>query len=178
MNEVVILVLQQWCTMVNEQIENKWGTLSRIGTDRHIEKPSYVQTMDTIVATLKYSGLSAFIAEFGSGSLMSRDNPWLDEYLSSDEFNQWRLHSSRMPIMGRSEGEEYKDINGETHVSTGRMQGLDLERDGNPEYQPISASHVISEYAQAALPELRLMLTRALGEYIAQQLIMDIKLNL
>lgn len=80
-----------------------------------------------------------------------------------------------MPIMGRSAG-EYTDLDGKTHVSSGKMAGLDLERDGKPEYQPHVPLHIIKHEVEAAYPEIVAALKTATAEYIMSQLSVNLKI--
>jgi len=60
---------------------------------------------------------------YGTGSLMSDDNPWLAEYKAGDYWNDQRKGKE---IVGRKEG-HYTDIFGNEHYSQGKLAGDPLE---------------------------------------------------
>lgn len=60
---------------------------------------------------------------YGTGSAMDTDNPYLDEYMSSELWNDLRTGYA---IVGRAPG-EYKNIYGAIDYSTGSMAGSDVE---------------------------------------------------
>lgn len=66
----------------------------------------------------------AWIAEWGSGTLMDPNNPALSEYMSSEYWNPARRG---LAITGRPAG-AYKGLDGEIHDShTGMLEGVNLE---------------------------------------------------
>lgn len=73
----------------------------------------------------------AIMDSYGTGSLMDKANPALEQYMDSVLFNDLRGVNPGLPIMGREAG-EYTDIYGERRVSSGRMAGRNLERNLNP----------------------------------------------
>jgi hypothetical protein len=155
-------VLIFWSDRICNRIRSRWDSLGIPGKSEADFYPlSIVQGI--VASRISGWGQRAYIAEFGSGSLMDKNNPYLEKYLQSPEFNQWRLHSSRMPIMGRSAG-EYQDLDGRTEVSTGKMQGLDLERDGKPQWQPHEPMHNMEQEIDAALPEIMESITQAITD--------------
>lgn len=161
-------VLVFWSDRICSRIKNRWASL---GIKGNAETDFYIlgNVKGAIVSRIFGLGQKMWLAEYGSGSRMDRDNPYLEKYLRSSEFNQWRLHSSRMPIMGRSAG-EYKDIDGNTHSSTGKLAGFDLERDGKPEFQPQEPMHVMREEVTAALPEISEDLSKAISKAVADDI--------
>lgn len=160
-------VLVFWSERICNRIKSRWASL---GIKGNAEVDSYIlgNVKGMVASRIFGSGQKAWIAEFGSGSRMDTNNPYLEKYLRSPEFNQWRLHSSRMPIMGRSAG-EYKDIDGVEHSSSGKLAGFDLERDGKPEFQPQEPMHVMQEEVTAALPEISESLSAAISKAIADE---------
>jgi len=70
-------------------------------------------------------GVGALTTEWGSGSLANESNPAWDEYVQSQYYNPSRQPYGH-PISGRPAG-SYVNLDGETKISTGRMEGLNLE---------------------------------------------------
>lgn len=164
--------------IICKRVKSRWNSQSIQGrAEIHNDLPKIVGGL--VIATIEASGQKAMISEFGRGSLMdtSADNPYLNEYLRSPQFNQWRFHSSRMPIMGRSPG-EYTDLDGNTQVSTGKMQGLDLERDGDPRFQPLKGQHIIHEEILAEIHEIIVHIQLAVQDYALRELTMNIQVYL
>lgn len=75
-----------------------------------------------IIVYLKANGV-ALADSYGVGSLMTSDNPGLQEYMNSDRWNKAR---SGKAIVGRPE-EYYTDMFGRPRHSTGSAKGLPLE---------------------------------------------------
>lgn len=96
-----------------------------------------------IISAIIIEGPWAVLDEFGKGSTMDTQNKFLDQYRNSPFWNPAR---SDLAIRGRPAG-SYKNIFGETKISSGRMAGLDLERyadaTGNPDYMPRPPSHAL-----------------------------------
>lgn len=91
---------------------------------------SVEKTADAIVSVVGNDNWYAFISNYGSGSLMARDNPWLKEYMESEFFNPERL-SAGMAVLSR-EG-EYNSPNYSDGMGTTTMQGKGLkDKNGNP----------------------------------------------
>lgn len=171
-------VIKVHTDIICNNVRNRWNSQSIQGNaEIHADFPKIVTPL--VIATIEASGGKAWVSEYGRGSLMddSGKNPYLNEYLRSPQFNQWRLHSSRMPIMGRSAG-EYIDLDGGTHVSSGKMQGLDLERDGDPRFQPLKGQYVIHEEIIKEIPELILHIQKAVADYAISQLTMSLQIYL
>ena len=164
---VIEAVLVMYSDTICRRIKSRWASL---GIKGNAEADSYIlgSVKGAVVSRIFGSGQKAWIAEFGSGSLMedSADNPYLNDYLQSPEFNQWRLHSSRLPIMGRSAG-EYTDLDGVTHISSGKLAGFDLERDGWA--VPQEPMHIMREEVTEALPEISEALSSAISVVIADE---------
>lgn len=102
-----------------------------------------VKEIAGIISAIIVEGPWAVMDEFGKGSLMDTQNPFLDEYRNSELWNPAR---SDLVIRGRPAG-SYKNIFGETRVSSGKMAGLDLEHradaTGNIAFMPRPPSHAL-----------------------------------
>lgn len=167
-------VLNRYMQMARNDIRQQWSKYDKIdGKTPKIR--SFVdrqnELMGIVTGSLIASGRKAWIIEFGRGSLMEmsdEENPWLSEYISSDDFNRERI-ARGMAILGRPAG-EYSDLDGGTQYSTGRARGRDLEtwhrhvraRGRNnyvivQPYVPIPPSHIIRSvvYESGLLKEMQ-----------------------
>ena len=97
--------------------------------------------VNEISVTFIASGQKAWILEYGKGSLMDSDNPYLGEYKSNSNWNQYRKGNA---VTGRGAG-EYQDLDGNTHYSSGKAIGRNLEAIGKEEYFPSGPLHIIRE---------------------------------
>lgn len=66
---------------------------------------------------------NAIMDSYGTGSSMDKSNPYLQEYMNSELWNDLRQGYA---IVGRAEG-EYTNIYGDTAYSSGKMAGSDVE---------------------------------------------------
>ena len=99
-----------------------------------------------IISEVSAGGLQALITEWGSGSLADTSNPAWDEYTHSEYWNPAR-DPGRHTIRGRPAG-EYKDLDGETHYSSGRWEGRNLEW----KYPPQEPLHWMQEITDLSKP--------------------------
>ena len=133
----------------------------------HSELPSIVGTL--VTATIEGWGQKAWIAEFGSGSIMAKanENPYLSAYKSSGNYNPLRLSDGS--ITGRPKG-VYYDLDGYRHESSGSAAGRDLEL--KPVVTVMYPAHVIAEEIQSAMPELVIEIQSAVAGYAVAQMTM------
>ena len=96
------------------------------------------------LATSIIGGAWAAMDEFGTGSLMDRDNPALPDYMKSDLWNPYRKDD--LAIRSRKAG-PYVNIFGETVVSTAKQPGYNLEQKGG-KYAPQPPSHALQTAAR------------------------------
>ena len=177
LQSIIAGVIAKHCKVIESRVRARWQGQSGIQGNAEIGSDFPIIIGNIVTATINAHGAKAWVSEFGRGSQMSQDNPYLNEYLRGDNFNQWRLHSSRMPIMGRSKG-EYKDIDGNTQYSTGKMQGLDLERDGDPRFKPMLPQHIIKEEFEREYPDIIVSIQSAVAGYAVSQLTMTTEVYL
>lgn len=88
----------------------------------------------------------AFIIEYGRGSMMSINNPFLGEYLSSGMYNQYRVHGD-IRSWGRGEY-TIPDWEGGSGLITreGRgARGILLENDDDPRFRPLPPSLFLTD---------------------------------
>jgi hypothetical protein len=99
-----------------------------------------------VMGTVSAGGMMALVTEWGSGSLADTSNPAWDEYTRSKYWNPSR-DPGKHTIRGRPEG-EYVDLDGETHYSSGRWEGRNLEW----KYPPIEPQHWMREIVTLSRP--------------------------
>jgi hypothetical protein len=91
----------------------------------------------------------AWLEEFGKGSMMAEDNPYIGEYRNSAYWNSLRSGNT---VVGREAG-DYLGLDGKQHTSTGGMAGLDLEQysatTGDLEYAPSPPTYFIRDAIQS-----------------------------
>lgn len=99
-----------------------------------------------VVGKVWAGGIGALTTEWGSGSLADTSNPAWDEYTQSQYWNPAR-DPGRHTIRGRPEG-DYVDLDGETHHSSGRWEGRNLEW----KYPPVEPQHWMREIVSLSRP--------------------------
>lgn len=99
-----------------------------------------------VMGTVSAGGMMALVTEWGSGSLADTSNPAWDEYTRSKYWNPSR-DPGKHTIRGRPEG-EYVDLDGETHYSSGKWEGRNLEW----KYPPIEPQHWMREIVTLSRP--------------------------
>lgn len=110
--------------------------------------------VEAITAIVGNDHWYALLDNYGTGSKMSANNPWLTEYISSGYFNRERLNQS-LAVVGRPEGKyispDYSDGQGEIYLeSKGYHEGENLEtkinpKTGRPYFNPISPKFWLEE---------------------------------
>ena len=90
---------------------------------------NFAITSDTptlITGEYRATGQKAWIAEYGSGSLLDKSNPMLNEYRNNSAFNAERSEDFEI----RTRTGEYTDLDGKTHVGSGLggVHGLNAEK--------------------------------------------------
>lgn len=130
-----------------------------------------VITLDKIISKINASGMKAQILEYGKGSLMDKDNPYLSEYMQSD---MWNPDRREQYITGRPRG-WYKNADGQLMYSDGRARGRLLERIGRPEFMPQEAMHIIENEIDAILPEIEEAIANTVAKAIADMVTKDME---
>lgn len=175
LEQKISLVLTQWCEIINERIKSKWENATGIVGEAHANTPIITAIGNIINANLEFYGQRAWICEYGSGSTSDTSNPYLDDYVSSSNFNDEYRSKSDMTIRGRNEG-PYLDLDGNKHESTGYNAGKDLEL--KPVYTHMLPMHIIEYEVHDAMPEIKLAIEVAVGLELTEQLTMTVRLNL
>lgn len=131
-------------------------------TDVNIHEPIIQRTPQSTKALLQYSGLAAWIMEFGSGSKMDTNSIYYDDY----EMNPDRKEVGNA-FVGRKIGEIVIRPDGTRYRSTGSMHGVNLEEFMHGKMWPLvpePARHVISNeimlWAQEVKKELKELIRR------------------
>ncbi|GMA50130.1 hypothetical protein GCM10025857_14870 [Alicyclobacillus contaminans] len=112
--------------------------------------PEVSASLQASLTSLAQSGLidgqigsdhwEAWLAEWGSGSLMDRTNPDLAQYMGSELWNPVR---DGFDITGRPEG-PYLGLDGALHESSGKLAGISLEDlvEHDPAFREWADTHV------------------------------------
>lgn len=142
--------VDEYTRIARDMVKAEWskytgGKYSDLGEAKLILTPVIADSQGMVVRDILALGQKAWILEYGRGSLMetsSAENPWLDEYVSSPDFNKWRKGRA-LAITGREAG-EYRDIDGNIHKSTGTLAGVNLEQwHSTKVYYPLPPMRVV-----------------------------------
>mgnify|MGYP003498757091 FL=1 len=81
------------------------------------------ETEENLIRIKIIGDANAIMDSYGTGSTMDKNNPYLQEYMNSELWNDLRQGYA---IVGRAEG-DYTNIYGNTAYSSGRMAGENVE---------------------------------------------------
>lgn len=175
MDREVLGVLAKWGNIINDRVENRWASINGIEGNANTKKPQLSSDKITQTLILVFSGQKAWIAEFGSGSLMETDtkkNKYLARYISGRNFNKYRLNMGKyLGIKSRARG-VYRDLDDNIHITTGGTPGYDLEFHGSlkGKYQPKRPMYIIQEEIKAAIPEIKEDISAALKSHVLKSI--------
>lgn len=173
---------------LTERIKQRWATTDKgIYTEHTVTVSRATEIGEGVTCTLLANGMGAFILEYGSGSQMtignsseigSHGNPYVDSYLSSNEYNQKRT-SRGFAILGRARGDKVYHPDGSVTTSTGSLYGYNLEKGSTitkvkrplDDFNPQMPLHIIEEEMLAAIPELEELLAKTVEEAINRDLL-------
>ena len=102
-----------------------------------------IEVLGNFITAKVVGGAHAAMDNFGKGSLMSEDNPALNDYKNSDLWNPARHDNV---IRSRNRG-SYVNIFGETVESKSNVGGIDLEQKGG-KFAPQPPSHALETAAR------------------------------
>ena len=159
-------VVDEWAKDVARTIENKYGNSQGVEGNAMASSDLPFISEGNIVTYIRAQGQKAWILEYGSGSKSDTSSPYIDSYVSDKNFNHYRSKGD-MRIRGRDAG-DYKDLDRNPQVSSGKNAGRDLE--AKPVYEPQIPLHVVQEEIQKALPDLCSRLATVIPELIAREL--------
>ena len=155
-NEAVYKKLIEWTAVLCERIKSEWGNRSNI-SDWEKDIDFYVSPMvgNILQSHLSAGGLGAWIAEYGSGSLIDKNSPYYENYISSENYNKLRDLNDGS-FTGRDIGETVYSPDGTSYQSTGNAKGLDLEKGKmfKDRYIASPPMHIIEQEVRNALPEI------------------------
>ena len=176
--EEIESIVKQHVEVLNQRISQKWAEVDQgIFTERNIFV-NYLSDTDSVEVILQYSGMGAFIIEYGSGSAMvtntssnlgSYGNPSYPSYISSGAFNTDRLANGNA-FLGRDKGDTVYTPYCGTYQSTGRMKGINLEKHHNP-YTRQLPMHIIETEIIHWKDELGQALDKAIKESIEMSIL-------
>jgi len=148
-------------SMATEALEdqNTWY----VDSADYVERLVFESGVQFIIFEVGAKHWLAFLDNFGTGSRMDTNNPFLSEYLRSPYFNRDRLGNG-MAVVGRPEGEyvapDFRDGSGEiVRHSKGRFEGVNLEqlinpRTGKPYFIPQAPKHWLEQGIRWGLSDL------------------------
>ena len=175
LNVEIATVVHAWAVMVAERISGQWENLSAVHGEAHIETDDTIVFPTYLLQRIEAYGGAAYTIEYGSGSASdTRDNPYIDDYISDSNFNDYRSKSD-MTIRGRDAG-DYTDLDGNIQHSSGANAGKDLE--AKPVYPGMTMlpMHIIREEVHSALPELYSMINTVVAEEVMSGLGITLKM--
>ena len=171
--------VHEYARITRDRVKDEWSRYNdqSLGKAQISALPAIADINGIITQQLVAMGQKAWILEYGRGSLMessSAENPWLDEYVSSPNFNKWRK-THGFAITGREKG-EYFDLDGTPLKSTGTLMGVNLEEwHSTKEYYPIPPLKIIQTVLygdgdSGLLHELREALFECVWDVYAQNI--------
>jgi len=162
-NEAVYKKLIQWTAVLVERIKSEWGNRSNI-SDWEKDIDFYVSPIvgNIMRSHLSAGGLGAWIAEYGSGSLIDKNSPYYESYINSDNYNRLR-ESNNGSFTGRDIGETVYSPDGTSYQSTGRAKGLNLESGSKFKESYIASPpmHIIEQEVRNAMTEIMIDINEA-----------------
>ena len=107
-----------------QQINGEWQKHKGLG-ESNIQFEITVDRIDRVEGVYRASGQGMWVMEYGKGSKLDRNNPFLSRYTSSPVFNRERENYEIRTRKGT-----YKDIDGNSHVGSGLggKHGLNAEK--------------------------------------------------
>ena len=181
--QVIMEVILEWANEIKRRVEAKWNNMSQIPGNASLHVVDTPPIAGAIMVTLLTGDFKAWIAEFGSGSLLDPSNPYLEAYKNSSMWNSKRTMGDT-GFRGRKTGETVYVPDGSTYKSSGKMYGMHLEwgikmnehrHSALPPFKPFAPQHTIREELYSATPEIIEDIQKAVGQEIAKQLTVDLK---
>ena len=133
--------IQKYGENVCKEVKKQWDNLSSIDGNSEINfEIDENKTENSIIGRFSATGQKAWIAEYGKGSKLDKNNAYLKQYQNSSRYNPLRQQDGT--IVGRPLG-MYLDLDNNPHISTGKLAGRNLEKTGIKEFKPIRPYKVI-----------------------------------
>ncbi len=136
-DEIFTGLLQYYANKIVEDAKKSIASLHVPAVDYGGADIDYVVSMNGTKITITASGWRFFMSEFGKGSLLDRENPWLADYVASEMFNKMRVDKN--------------------YAILSRVSGANLEAKlgvSKPEYLPFDAQHFLEEAIETYIPEM------------------------
>ena len=135
-------VVQRYAQGFKGDIVGEWDKITDIEGNAELSFVITTNTPTLVIGEYRASGQKAWIAEYGSGSLLDSDNPGLMAYSNSSSFNK-----EREDFEIRTRKGEYTDLDGVVHEGSGigGTHGLNAEKLGNHSVTPHPPRHVMKE---------------------------------
>lgn len=111
---------KKWAKKNIADIEHEWGK-STVDGEAEIKFEIVEDSPNEVTGRFTASGQKMWMNEYGSGSKLDRNNPFLSQYTSSSVFNKERLNEIgefKYAIRTRLK-ESYQDLDGNTHIGSG-----------------------------------------------------------
>ena len=134
-------VMKEYSLGFMNDMHNEWNK-ANIHGNATVNFAITADTPTVVTGEYRASGQKAWIAEFGSGSLLDSDNPGLWAYSNSSVFNK-----EREDFEIRTRTGEYTDLDGVVHEGSGigGHHGLNAEKLGVHSVTPHPPGHVMKE---------------------------------
>lgn len=190
--QIIAGVLKLHCDIIATRVKSRWSTMSAIKGQESIHSTLPVIIGNLVSASIEAQGMSAWIKEYGSGSLVDTKSPYWQEYTQSPMYNKERATEGN-EFIARSAGSTVYRPDGTTYSSTGNayrrvykmnkagQHGLHLERPLNrtgnyPGYKAFLGSHIIEHEVSAELPEIIAHLQQVIEAEVLAELTMDVQI--
>ena len=178
MEELLKQIILKWAGVIQGKINARYGNMSAIPGNAHLNVSTPEVIAGGIMVQLFTGDFKAFIAEYGSGSLLDKSNPYLEAYKGSDMWNKEREHEQN-GFLGRQAGETVFSPDGTSYESTGKMRGMHLEWGikaskhrfkALPPYKPFEPQHVIQEEINMILPLIKEDIVSQVKSYLLENI--------
>ena len=90
-DEIFTGLVQYYANKIVEDAKKSIASLHVPAVDYGGADIDYAVSMNGTKITITASGWRFFMSEFGKGSLLDRENPWLADYVASEMFNKMRV---------------------------------------------------------------------------------------
>lgn len=175
MSEAIInairIIINTWSKIICERVKLKWGNARGVQGNAEINYSISVATSSLISSSIFSGGMKAWILEKGSGSLIDRDNEDLMSYINSDLWNKYRSNND-YKITGRDAG-DYKDIDGNTQISSGALAGRIIESSRpSSNFKAILPMHIIQTEIDHCLIEIQEEVMNAVSDIVLDNIML------
>jgi len=158
-------VIKAHANSICEAVMKEYSSNSALAPFKYeIHNDLILRTESIVIAHIEASGGLAWILEFGSGSKMDLDNPYLSEYMGNRTiFNNWRPMS--LEIATREAG-TYTDLDGKSQTSNATHPGYPLEGKDNGKYKAIEPMHIIKKLVEQEITAIEGELAGAIQDIV------------